>query len=149
MGIREIDARDAQLLVPHRDPLLQFFAVEKAWFASDDEQLLGTVIYCRATKSWSYVVLGNDERGFYRWIAGEIDLANQQEASDRLRAEMEQIAATGQDVFPRPLKRVFQRIRERSQIRRSRRAARRRDTMQEPRSTTEDVAAAASASYEI
>jgi len=76
MGIREIDACHAQLLVPHRDPLLQFFAVEKAWFASDDDELLGTVIYCRATKSWSYIVLGNDERGFYRWIAGEIDVAS-------------------------------------------------------------------------
>jgi hypothetical protein len=123
MGIREIDAQDAQLLVPHRDPLLQFFAVEKAWFASDGDSLLGTVIYCRATKSWSYIVLGNDERGFYRWIAGEIDLASQQDATDRLHGQMEEILRTGQHVFRRPLKLLLEGIRQRRQVRRARRAA--------------------------
>ena len=125
MGIREIDACDAQLLVPHRDPLLQFFAVEKAWFASDDDELLGTVIYCRATKSWSYIVLGNDERGFYRWIAGEIDLASQQEATDHLHGQMEEILRTGQHVFRRPLKILLEGIRHRRQARQARRTARR------------------------
>jgi hypothetical protein len=125
MGIREIDACDAQLLVPHRDPLLQFFAVEKAWFASEDDELLGTVIYCRATKSWSYIVLGNDERGFYRWIAGEIDLASQQVATERLHGQMEEILRTGQQVFRRPLKVLLEGIRMRRQARQARRSARR------------------------
>jgi hypothetical protein len=125
MGIREIDACDAQLLVPHRDPLLQFFAVEKAWYASDDDELLGTVIYCRATKSWSYIVLGNDERGLYRWIAGEIDLGSQQEATERLHGQMEEILRTGQHVFRRPLKVLLEGIRMRRHARQARRAARR------------------------
>jgi hypothetical protein len=105
--------------------LLQFFAVEKAWFASDDDELLGTVIYCRATKSWSYIVLGNDERGFYRWIAGEIDLASQRDATERLHGQMEEILRTGQQVFRRPLKSLLQGMRMRRQARQARRAARR------------------------
>ena len=125
MKIRAIDENYVQLLVPHRDPLLQFFAVEKAWFATDDEQLLGTVIFCRATNSWAYVVLGNDERGFYRWIAGDLNLENQQQATKRLHSEMQRIEASGQQVFRRPLKRLFAGMRERRQARRASRLARR------------------------
>jgi hypothetical protein len=147
MAIREIDACDAQVLVPHRDPLLQFFAVEKAWFASDDDELLGTVIYCRATKSWSYIVLGNDERGFYRWIAGEIDVASQQEATDRLHGQMEEILRTGQQVFRRPLKVLLEGIRMRRHARQARRAARRAPVLK-PRDAYADMPAT-TASYEI
>jgi len=140
MRIHEIDAQDAQLLVPHRDPLLQFFAVEKAWFASDDDELLGTVIYCRATKNWSYIVLGNDERGFYRWIAGEMDLASQQEATECLHGQMGEIVRTGQHVFRRPLKVLLEGIRMRRQARQVRRAAR-RAPMLKPRTISAEVPA--------
>ena len=148
MGIREIDTCDAQLLVPHRDPLLQFFAVEKAWFASSDDELLGTVIYCRATKSWCYIVLGNDERGFYRWIAGEMDLGSQQEATERLHGQMEEILRTGQHVFRRPLKVLLEDIRMHRQVRRARRAAR-RAPMLKPRTTANDIPVKGAASYDV
>ncbi len=125
MRIREIDHSYAQLLVPHRDPVLQFFAVEKAWFASDNDQLLGTILFHRCSNDWAYVVLGIDERGLYRWIAGEVGLNTQQEATERTQQEMHRIADSGQTVFERPLKRFFQDIRQAARIRRAQRAARR------------------------
>jgi hypothetical protein len=125
MRIRPIDQNYAQLLVPHRDPVLQFFAVEKAWFASDDDRLLGTVLYHRCSNEWAFVVLGIDERGCYRWIGGDVSLKTQQEAVDRTHAEMERIAETGKTIFERPLTRFFQDIREVARMRRARRAARR------------------------
>ena len=125
MNIREIDHDYAQLLVPHRDPMLQFFAVEKAWYASDDDRLLGTVLYHRCSNEWAFVVLGTDQRGCHRWIAGDVKLRTQCEAEQRMREEMERIAQTGQIVFERPIKQFFQDMRKRARIRRAQRAARR------------------------
>ena len=39
MQIKPIDPCAVQVLLPHRDPILLFFAVEKEWYATDDEQL--------------------------------------------------------------------------------------------------------------
>ena len=43
MQIKPIDPCAVQVLLPHRDPILLFFAVEKEWYATDDEQLLGAL----------------------------------------------------------------------------------------------------------
>ncbi len=125
MKIREIGSDYAQLLVPHRDPILQFFAVEKAWYASDDDQLLGTVLYHRCSNEWAFLVMGIDERGCFRWIAGDVNLKTQQEATDRMQLEMERIAQTGQTIFERPLKQFFRAARQRRTQRFARRAQRR------------------------
>jgi hypothetical protein len=125
MNVRSIDRGSVQILCPHRDPILQFFAVEKQWFATEDHKLLGVVIYHRPNNDWAYVVFGPDQRGCYRWIAGESNLASQAEATARLHLDMEQIAETGQDVFRRPVGRLLQSIRTVANRRRARRAARR------------------------
>jgi hypothetical protein len=132
MEIREIDHSYVQLLVPHRDPVLQFFAVEKAWFASADDRLLGAVLFHRCSNEWAFVVLGIDERGLYRWIAGDVGLKSQNEASDRMRVEMQRIADSGQTVFVRPFRRMLQDIRQAARLRRARRAARRANRLAYP-----------------
>ena len=120
MNIRSIDRESVQILCPHRDPILQFFAVEKEWFATDDDKLLGVVIYHRPNNDWAYVIFGPNERGCYRWIAGELNLGSQDEASARLHAEMQRIAERDGDFFPRPIGRFRAGVNRR----RARRAAR-------------------------
>jgi hypothetical protein len=75
MQIKPIDPCAVQVLLPHRDPILLFFAVEKEWYATDDEQLLGALIFHRTNNDWAYIVFGPDQRGFFRWIWGG-ELAN-------------------------------------------------------------------------
>jgi hypothetical protein len=128
MQIREIDENIVQVLVPHRDPVLQFFAVEKAWYATDDDQLLGTVIFNRCTSCnncWAYVILGTDERGLFRWIDGDVNLASRQEATEKLQAEMQRIARTDHATFARPLNTLLPGVQGGIRPRRARRIARR------------------------
>lgn len=125
MELRPIDRQTVQVLCPHRDPILQFFAVEKQWYATDDRRLLGVVIYHRPNNDWASVVFGPDERGCYRWIAGESNIKSQDEATQRLQTDMSRIADSGQDVFRRPIKGILHTIRTAANRRRARRAARR------------------------
>ncbi|HZZ29781.1 MAG TPA: hypothetical protein VFE46_17430 [Pirellulales bacterium] len=125
MQIREIDDNIVQVLVPHRDPVLQFFAVEKAWYATDDDRVLGTVIYHRCNNSWAYVVLCTDERGLFRWVAGDVKLSSRQAAKEQLHAEMQRIAESEHTAFERPIRSMLQGARSRIRTRRARRIARR------------------------
>lgn len=125
MQVRAIDQNLVQVLCPHCDPILEFFAVEKEWFATEDEKLLGVVLYHRPNNDWAYVVFGPNMRGCYRWIAGELSIPSQVQATAQLQAEMQRITASGQEVFPRPLQRILHRIRTAATRRRARRAARR------------------------
>ena len=88
MQIKLIDPCEVQVLLPHRDPILQFFAVEKEWYASDDEQFLGALIFHRTNNDWAYIVFGPDQRGFFRWIAGEVSLPTREEATEKLHQEL-------------------------------------------------------------
>ena len=124
MQIKPIDPCAVQLLLPHRDPILQFFAVEREWYVTDDEQFLGALIFHRTNNDWAYIVFGPDQRGFFRWIAGEASLPTREEATDKLHQELCRAHGCGQNVFRRPLP-LFQGIRERVSRRRARRAARR------------------------
>jgi hypothetical protein len=123
--IHPIDDEVVQILVPHRDPILQFFAVEKAWFATDDHRLLGAVIYDRSCEHWAYIVLGPDEKGLYRWISGEMHLGSQENATAELLSEMERVAESGHQAFRRPIACMAQQARARRQLRRETRVARR------------------------
>jgi hypothetical protein len=124
MQIKAIDNAAVQVILPHRDPILQFFAVEKEWFATDDEQFLGAVIFHRTNNDWAYIVFGPDQRGCFRWIAGEANLESREEATEKLQQELCRAHGCGQSVFRRPLP-LFRGIRERISRRRARRAARR------------------------
>lgn len=125
MKVHAIDHNQVQVLCPHCDPILQFFVVEKQWFATDDNQLLGVVLYQRATNDWAYVIFGPNASGCYRWIAGSWNVASQIQAAQQVQAEMERIAETGQEVFHRPLQRLLHNIRTAATRRRARRATRR------------------------
>jgi hypothetical protein len=129
MEIRSINPAMVQVLVPHRDPILQFFAVEKEWFATDDNQFLGAVIFHRTNDNWAYIVFGPDQRGCFRWIAGEANLLSREDATEKLRGELLRVAECGQTVFRRPL-RLIQGIRNRVSRRRAGRMARRTARME-------------------
>ena len=125
MQVHAIDRNQVQILCPHCDPILQFFAIEKQWFATEDKKLLGVVLYQRSSNDWAYVIFGPNVRGCYRWISGEWNISSQIRAAAQLQAEMQEIAATGQEVFPRPLKRLLNSIRTAAKRCRVRRATRR------------------------
>jgi hypothetical protein len=125
MQVHAIDQNQVQVLCPHCDPVLQFFAVEKQWFSTGDNKLLGVVLYLRTNNDWAYVIFGPNLRGCYRWIAGESNIPSQIQAAAQLQAEMQRIAETGQEVFRRPLQRLLRSIKTVTNRRRVRRAARR------------------------
>jgi hypothetical protein len=125
MQVHAIDHNQVQVLCPHCDPILQFFVVEKQWFATEDQKLLGVVLYQRSSNDWAYVAFGPNSRGCYRWIAGESNIPSQIQATANLQGEMERIAESGQEVFSRPLKRLFHGIKTAAKKRRIRRVTRR------------------------
>ncbi len=110
MQVHAIDHNQVQVLCPHCDPILQFFVVEKQWFATVDEKLLGVILYHAQVTIGLMLFLDQTTERCYRWIAGESNISSQIQATANLQGEMERIAESGQEVFPRPLKRLFRGI---------------------------------------
>jgi len=87
-------------LKPARHATTPTIAVEKEWFADRQRIILGALLLDRTDEDWIYVVLGRDQLGTFRWIDGEVSIANCDQARERLLAKMLKILESGQRVFP-------------------------------------------------
>jgi len=85
---------------PARHPAAIAIAVEKEWFADKQRIILGVLLLDRTDRDWTYVVLGRDELGTFRWIDGESSIKNHDQARERLMATIRRILESGQQVFP-------------------------------------------------
>lgn len=100
MSIIERTKSDFDKYKPARGPLTGTLILEKAWFASQSETILGVVTFDVTDKDWGFAILGRDENGQFRGIDSQISLATMETARDALLAAMVEIVVTGQSMFP-------------------------------------------------
>ncbi len=99
MAIEPITKAGFAALNPAKHPAVEQFATEKAWFADSEKNIIGAILLDHHDKDWNYVVLGRDEEGQFRWIAGHSSFATQEKAEDELTAAMSKIEESGETIF--------------------------------------------------
>ena len=100
MTIEQISKNEFDGLQPARGQMASVLADEKAWYADSERRIIGTILFDKTDQDWNFVVLGPDESGKFRWIAGESSFATKDEAARRLTEKMEDIIASGEIMFP-------------------------------------------------
>ena len=83
-----------------RKSLANMLTEERAWYTDSNRIIAGVILFDKADKDWSYVVLGPDRQGSFRWIAGDSSFETQNEAASQLRQKMDEIIASRETVFP-------------------------------------------------
>lgn len=68
--------------------MVEMLASEKSWFATEDETLIGTVMFDKGDKDWNYVVLKCAEDGKFRWVDGNSSFDSQAKAEKALEQKM-------------------------------------------------------------
>ena len=66
----------------------------------DAENILGLVIRDKVDNDWAYVIMGRDTREVFRYIEGEHSRASIGIVREQLLSRIEEIALSGQTVFP-------------------------------------------------
>lgn len=90
MAVCEITQHRFEMLVDTRDPIAPFFVKERAWFATDGEKSLGAVIYDQIDKDWGYVIMERAEDNRFRWVAGNVSIDSEEEATAQLKKALEE-----------------------------------------------------------
>lgn len=75
-----------------RSPMAWLAAEELAWFEEGSERVLGILIRDVTDGDFGGIVLGRDEKGRFRWIAGTVFSPTQSEAKRDLSKEMQRKA---------------------------------------------------------
>jgi hypothetical protein len=100
MAIKTLSKAQFDAFNPARGPMIGAIATEKAWFADDAGNVIGTVLLDRTDNDWNYVILGRDERGAFRWIQGDSSFETRDRAEQKLIEAMAKIEESGETVFP-------------------------------------------------
>lgn len=100
MAIHSISKAEWLAFGPDRNPMLDAIATEKAWFRDDAKNVIASLFVDHADKDWNFVVLGRDERGKFRWIAGDSSFETRELALEKLTAKMLEFEKSGETVFP-------------------------------------------------
>ena len=101
MPIRQITQHLFNSMQPAREPLTNMITEEKEWYTDSNQIIAGAVLFDKTDKDWSYVVLGPDLQGSFRWITGDSSIDTQSEAASQLRQKMDEIVASGETIFPK------------------------------------------------
>jgi hypothetical protein len=87
--MREISKQRFEALAGYiRVPQIMSLIQEAAWFASDDERLLGLVVWDRLDHDFGWVVLGRDRRARFRAIGQDASLPSFDAARMAVRAAL-------------------------------------------------------------
>ncbi len=81
------------------EPMSIAIADEKEWYVDEAENVLGIVIRDKIDDDWTYVVLGRDTDGKFKWIAGDTSISSQDQCRQDLHTSLADFRATGQSVF--------------------------------------------------
>ena len=76
-------------------PTLIGIVIEEHWFSDDEANIIGTVLFDKIDKDWSYVIMALEEDGKYRFTDGEVSIEGGKEAIGRITAKMKEIARIG------------------------------------------------------
>jgi hypothetical protein len=85
---------------PARHPVLRLFADEKEWYADRRKAILGVLLLDKTDRDWTYAILGKDKAGTFRWIDGQVNIKEREDARDQLIKAMVEVHDSGQTVFP-------------------------------------------------
>ncbi|MGO2513583.1 hypothetical protein [Marinomonas polaris] len=97
--MREISKARFEALSYARAPLVKFFSEEVAWFSSDNDAVLASILFEKIDKDFVVIILGRDEVGVFRWIGGEISFPTILQARIFLEKEMGELALDGKEEF--------------------------------------------------
>lgn len=98
--IKQITKRQFDAYCYCREPLLRHIAAEVAWYASEDNSLLGTVTMDFTDKDFGFVILGRDVRKVFRAVTISTKFYQEPaEAGVALIKRMEEIEKTGQKIW--------------------------------------------------
>jgi len=100
MAIELITRAEFTALNPAKNPAVGQIATETAWFADSEKNIIGAILLDHHDNDLNYVVLGRDEEGQFRWIAGDSSFDSREKAEDELTAAMSKIEASGETIFP-------------------------------------------------
>ena len=93
-----------------RRPTIKLYAEEREWYADQDENVLGVVLFDKIDLDWGYVVLGRDELARFSAINQDVSLHAAEQAREALHKKMLEYSLAGEKVFPQGLRRKGQKI---------------------------------------
>ena len=103
MAIKSLSQPRFEALCFMRRPTIKLLTEEHEWYADQNENILGTVLFDKPDRDWSLVILGRDELARFRCIDQGINFPSIEKARQALHDKMKQLVATGQSVFPQGL----------------------------------------------
>lgn len=91
MAIKPITQSQFDSFGPVRGPMPGGIGIEKAWFADENDTLIGAIIFNTAEKDWTYALLACADDGQLRWVNGGSFFPTQDEAERKLKAKMSEM----------------------------------------------------------
>jgi hypothetical protein len=95
MAIKKISEKKFDSYNIDRALTLPGIVSEKQWFADDQANLLGIVLFDNVDSDWSYVVLDQENDGKYRFVYGEVSLRTEETSRSKLIHTMSKISVEG------------------------------------------------------
>jgi len=100
MAAKAISKARFEALTFSKLPSVELFVEEREWYADQDENVLGVLVWDKHDHDWGYVVLGRDERALFRAIDQGVSHPNADTARRELHLKLSYYAITGDKVFP-------------------------------------------------
>ncbi len=97
--IQSITVREFEQLGAARHPMMHQIVEELEFFSALDGWYLGALLRDRFDHDYSFAVLGPDPKGARRWIGGGDSVSSIDDARTKLKAMLENFAATGKRVY--------------------------------------------------
>lgn len=89
-----------EALLYRRSPFTWHLFKELEWWSTEDEILLAAITLDRIDDDYAYIVLGRDETGVFRGIAGETCFLTRDEARAVMLSKMKEISKDGALEYP-------------------------------------------------
>lgn len=102
--IRSISKPRFEALSYARVPIAQEFSQEIEWFSSKNNAILGVILFDKPDKDYTYILLGRDEVGIFRYIDGKHSIISCEAARESLIVTMELFFNEGITEFPQGVK---------------------------------------------
>jgi hypothetical protein len=100
VAIREITRQEFDAYQPIRVPGIENMFEELLYYADETGAVIGLVARDRVDNDWGWLIIGRDEYGQFRAVDNGMKLSSEEAARDALITAMEELVASGQQIFP-------------------------------------------------
>ena len=100
MAAKTISKARLEALTYSKLPVVELFVEEKEWYADQDENVLGVLVWDKHDHDWGYIILGRDERAVFRAIDQNDSRPDLDTARKELHLRLSYFAVTGDKIFP-------------------------------------------------